>query len=117
MSEVSLKGKFNLLESLKSAFGFLDALLFWFPQWTMVKEAILNGILIVELAAKYGADLVKRDTVVNAVFEKIRGFVPGWMHGFVIWVIGIAIDQAVDYLNRIYGKAWIEVILNGEGDS
>ena len=108
---------FKMPDGVMDAFRFLDLILFWIPGWNQIKEVILNSIVIAEVAAKYGAGIVKRETVVNAVFEQIKGVVPVWMYGFAQWAIGLAVDTVVDYLNRTFGKQWIEIILGGGDQS
>lgn len=106
----------TLPDQVKNAFGFLDVMFFWLPQWGMIKDVILKSVIIAEVAAKYGAGLEKREKVVEAVYNEVHAFVPAWMRGFVEWAIGVAVDQVVNFLNTTFGKDWIKFILGGENN-
>lgn len=105
--------KEEMKELIEKGFGFLDLLLSQIGKctwWAAVKEAIANVVVIVEAVNQNKTE--KKNEALDAIEKQLEDAgikipLPDWLLDIIL---GIAIDAAVNFLNKKFGHSWFELL-------
>ena len=103
-----------LNEILEKAFAVLDLLFGKFEWWNVLKEGIVTAVMAVEASFELSQDEKnkKKNDAILAVkkFLEAHGVaikIPDWLFTFIV---GLAIDALVGWLNHQFGHSWLSKI-------